>query len=337
MRLLKTILALAILMCWVTGAEAGDDLKIGSAGAQELRIPVGSRGTAMGGSAVAYTTGIDAIYWNPAGASNIQGVDLMFSRRKYIADIDVDYIAAARQMGDFGVMALTAKILSMDDELVTTVDAPDGTGETFGSSFSIVGVSYSRRFTDRVSLGINGNVIYEKIADQTASGVAFDVGFRYDPQWNNMTFGAVVKNLGPKMSFGGPGFDLDTETGNNPNSLEHNARSQSASFEIPSYFQLGAAYKMVDQDKSVVNLTGTFQSNNFAQDEWRVGGEYAFDETFFVRGGYTYSDQDDYLFGATFGAGLVFEIGESMLHFDYAWSESEFFDNNQYFTLQFEF
>jgi hypothetical protein len=337
MRWIKTILALAALMSWAACASAGDDLKIGSAGGQELRIPVGSRGTAMGGSAVAFTTGIDAIYWNPAGAASVEGVDLMLSRRKYIADIDVDYIAASRQMGDFGVLSLTAKILSMGDELVTSVQAPDGTGATFTSSFSVIGASYARQFTDRVSLGITGNVVYEKIADQTATGFALDVGFRYDPQWNNVTFGAVVKNLGPKMNFSGAGFDVDTETGSDPNALPHNTRTQSESFEIPSYFQLGAACKMIEQDKSEFNLTGTFQSNNFAKDEWRVGGEYAFDKTFYARGGYTYSDQKDYLFGLTLGGGFVFSLGDTEMNFDYAWSESEFFEDNHYFTFQVGF
>ncbi len=334
MRWMKTILALAVLIGWVAVASAGDDLKIGSAGAQELRIPVGSRGTAMGGSAVAFTTGVDAIFWNPAGAANIEGVDLMLSRRKYIADIDIDYIAASRKMGDAGVLSMTAKILSMGDELVTTVQAPDGSGALFTSSFSVIGLSYARQFTDRVSLGLTGNVIYEKIADQTATGFALDVGFRYDPQWNNVTFGAVIKNLGPKMSFDGAGFDVDSEIGSDPNSLPHNTRTQSEGFAIPSYFQLGAAYKMIDQEKSEFNLTGTFQSNNFAQDEWRVGGEYAFDNTFYARGGYSYSKQTDYLFGLTLGGGFAFNLGETVMNFDYAWSESEFFDDNHYFTFQ---
>lgn len=337
MRWMKLIVVLAMAVAVTGVANAGDDLKIGSAGAQELRIPAGSRGTAMGGSAVALNSGLDAIYWNPAGASDISGTDLMFSRRKYIADIDIDYFAMARRMGDVGIFGVTAKILSMNDEPVRTVDFPDGTGEMFSSSFSVVGLTYSRRMTDRVALGINTNIIYERIADQSATGFALDVGFTYDPGWNNMTFGAVIKNLGPKMRFDGPGFDLETETGSNPNALPHNTRSQAAEFEIPSYVQMGAAYQMVNVDRNVVNLTGTFQSNNFAQDEWRIGGEYIFDELLSIRGGYSYSDQKDYLYGATFGAGLAFELGETLVNFDYAWSQSEFFDDNQYFTFQLGF
>ncbi|MEW5702641.1 MAG: PorV/PorQ family protein [Candidatus Zixiibacteriota bacterium] len=337
MRYREWAMAGAVVLLIVGSAVAGSDLKIGSAGGQELRIPVGSRGTAMGGSSVAYATGIDALFWNPAGAATVQGTDLMLSRRKYIADIDVDYVAAARRLGDAGVLALTAKILSMNDELVTTVDAPDGTGEMFSSSFSVIGLSYARTLTDRVSLGISGNLVYEKIAEQTATGAAFDIGFRYDPGWNNLTFGAVIKNLGPDMRFDGPGFDENTQVGDDPNSLPHTTRTQPASFEIPSYVQLGAAYKFVAGNRSECNVTGAFQSNNFAQDEYKVGAEYGYDHKFFLRGGYTAADQKDYIYGLTLGGGAALTLGETTLYFDYAWSQSEFFDDNHYFTFQIGF
>lgn len=337
MRWKTLIVALAVWGIWTSTAGAGSDLKIGTSGAQYVRIPVGSRYSAMGGSAVAFAEGVDAFFWNPAGASTLTGTELLLSRHKYIADINVDYVAAAKQIGDIGVLGITAKILSMGDEPITTTSFPDGTGATFSSSFAVVGVSYARTLTDRVSIGVNANVLNEQIAQQTATGFAFDVGFRYTPGWNNLTFGGVIKNLGPKMQYDGPGFDLNTPTGTDPNSLPHGTRSQSASFEIPSYIQLGGACKVVDAQKSMVNVTGTFQSNNFSQDEWRAGAEYSFDQKFFLRGGYTYSSQKDYLFGPSFGAGLAFTIGSTKLNLDYAWSRSDFFDNDQYFTLQLGF
>lgn len=334
----RMILAAALVMLLVASAAyAGGDLKIGGAGAQHLRIPIGSRGTAMGGSAVANSYGLDAIYWNPAGASSIEGTDVMWSNRQYIADIDINYFAGARRVGDFGVLGVTAKITSMGDEIVRTVDFPAGTGATFSSSFAVVGATFARTLTDRVSIGINGNMIYEKLAEQTGMGAAFDVGFHYNPGWQNLTFGAVIKNLGPKMRYDGPGFDLNTETGDDPNSLPHTTRSRSSAFEIPSYFQLGAAYKMLRQQKNSLDVSGAFQSNNFSEDEWRFGGEYAYDGKLFLRGGYTASNQSDYLFGASFGAGVVFNVGDSRWQFDYAWSQSQFFKDSQYLTFQVGF
>jgi hypothetical protein len=327
----------AVVLLLPAVVRAGDDLKIGTAGAQELRIPVGARGAAMGGSGVAFATGIDALFWNPAGAATIQGVDVMFSRREYIADIDVDYIVAASTIGDMGVFGITAKILSMGDELITTFEAPNGDGTTFGSSFSIIGLSWSRTMTDRVAVGLSGNVVYEKIAEQAATGVAFDAGVQYNPGWNNLTFGAVIKNLGPNMRFDGKGFDEDAGTSDDPSGRDHVARTRSSSFELPSYVQRGMAYKAMEQNNSVVNLTGAFQSNNFSEDEFRAGGEYAYNDAFFVRAGYTESNQSQYLYGFSAGAGVQFELGDTQLQVDYAWGESEFFDNNQTFSLTVNF
>ncbi|MBI3871908.1 MAG: PorV/PorQ family protein [candidate division Zixibacteria bacterium] len=337
MRYINIVMAAVLVLGAADIARAGNDLKIGSSGAQELRIPVGSRGTALGGSTVALAYGLDALYWNPAGAAVITGTDFLVSRRKYIANIDVNYFAAARRIGDAGVLGFTAKILSMGDELITSVDAPDGDGRTFSSSFSVIGLSYARTLTDRVGVGINGNVIYEKIADQTATGVAVDIGFRYDPGWNNLSFGGVFKNLGPRMRYDGPGFEYLTHTGGDPNSLPHTTRTRSASFELPSYMQLGAAYKLSQRGKSAATVSYTFQSNYFAQDEHRFGAEYGFDNKFFLRGGYSGSSQDDYLFGLSLGAGMAIKLGDATMHLDYAWSQSQFFDDSQYFTLQMGF
>lgn len=331
------LVALAIMLFAASAAYAGDDLKIGTAGAQQLRIPIGSRGTAMGGSAVANSYGLDAIYWNPAGVSTIEGTDVMWSNRQYIADIDLNYFAGAKRFGDFGVLGVTAKITSMDDEPVRTVELPEGTGAMYSSSFAVIGLTYSRTLTDRVALGINGNVIYEKIAEQTATGMGFDIGFHYNPGWQNLTFGAVIKNLGPKMTYDGPGFDHNTPTGDDPNSLPHTTRSRSSAFEIPSYVQLGAAYKLLQQEKNSIDLSGAFQSNNFSEDEWHVGAEYALNKQFFLRGGYVASNQKEYLYGASLGAGLAFNLGDTRMQFDYAWSASEFFDDNQYFTFMVGF
>ncbi|MCH8992257.1 MAG: hypothetical protein IIA44_10975 [Acidobacteria bacterium] len=86
-----------------------------------------------------------------------------------------------------------------------------------------------------------------------------------------------------------------------------------------------------------MHVTSAFQSNNFSQDEIQFGAEYAFDSRFFLRGGYSVSEQEDYLFGFSFGAGMALSLGETDVMFDYSWAKSEFFDDTQYFTFQLDF
>ena len=68
-----------------------------------------------------------------------------------------------------------------------------------------------------------------------------------------------------------------------------------------------------------------------------IGAEYALNKQFFLRGGYVASNQEEYLFGPSLGAGVAFNVGDSRWNFDYAWSSSEFFDDNQYFTFMVGF
>ncbi|HDS00487.1 MAG TPA: hypothetical protein ENO07_00575, partial [candidate division Zixibacteria bacterium] len=81
---------------------AGGDERIGTSGAQELRIPVGSRMSALAGAGVAEAVGAEALYWNPAGVAYYDGTEVMFTHLQYFADIDVNYFAATTAIEDFG-------------------------------------------------------------------------------------------------------------------------------------------------------------------------------------------------------------------------------------------
>ena len=58
-----------ILIMWSVFVYAGDDSRKGTTGADELLIPVGARGIATGGAFLSNITGLEALYYNPAGFS----------------------------------------------------------------------------------------------------------------------------------------------------------------------------------------------------------------------------------------------------------------------------
>ncbi|HEQ97997.1 MAG TPA: PorV/PorQ family protein [candidate division Zixibacteria bacterium] len=327
----------AMLLC-SAALYAGGDERIGTSGAQELRIPVGSRMSALAGAGVAEAVGAEALYWNPAGVAYYDGTEVMFTHLQYFADIDVNYFAATTAIEDFGSIGLSAKVVSFGDIEKTTVLAPEGTGEILSPSYSVIGLTYSRRFTDRVAFGATGMLVNERIDQLSATGVAFDFGFVYDPGWQGLKFGLVVKNYGPQMRFSGSDFDVDNDVpGAEPGTPDRTFRSQSASFELPSSVQLGASWNLLRNEANSATIMGLFQSNNFSEDEFRGGIEYAFNDMFFLRGGYVGSTQDDYMYGPSVGAGLKMTWGNTTFVLDYSWMQTEFFDNNQFFTVKFGF
>lgn len=329
---------LLFVLCVANQAFAGSPGRLGTAGAQELRIPVGSRTMAMGGAAIADVSGTEALFWNPAGAASPSGTEAVFSYLRYIADIKLSYFGITTNLGDVGSLGASAKVLDIGDIPVTTEEYPEGTGATYSPTFFVVGLTYSRRMTDRVSFGATGMYIHEKIMRETASGLAFDFGFQYATGIPGLKFGIVMKNYGPNMRFDGADFEyFQRPTEDDPQAIKKAMRLRSTSFELPSSIQFGTSYEM-GLSNSRLTFTGNFQSNSFSEDEFRGGVEYAFGEMFFLRAGYIQSDQSGYLYDkATFGGGICLPIGGSNITLDYSYVPTEFFDDNQWFTLKLGF
>ena len=64
----------------------GQNSRMGTSSSTQLLIVPGAR-YLSGGGAVATATGMDAVFWNPAGLSmGESSVDVIFSNRQYIAD-----------------------------------------------------------------------------------------------------------------------------------------------------------------------------------------------------------------------------------------------------------
>ena len=107
-------------------AQAGGIDRVGTAGAQELRVPRrgrvdrdrrldrGARGRAPN------------IYWNPASLAATDQSEGMVSYTSYLGESKVNYGAVSTHLGSQGQIGFSMKILNIGDIIVTTEDAPDG-------------------------------------------------------------------------------------------------------------------------------------------------------------------------------------------------------------------
>lgn len=337
------ILAIALLFA-VDCIYAGGGNRTGTGGASQLLIPVGVRGMAMAGGNVATSTGVEALYWNPAGTSkNINSANVLFSHMDYIADIGVEYGAVSANFEGFGIISLAVKSLSVGDILVTTTQDPDGTGKTFSPQMLVAGVSFARQLTERISVGVTANLVTETLGEVSATGMAFDVGVIYDnlAEINGLSFGVVMKNIGPQMQYDGSGLLQEAEVSgyNRPPGL---VKIESAPFELPSTFELGLGYKprLID-DMNTILITTSFKNNNFSDDEYKVGLEYGYNNMFFLRGGYTFAPEqafeDSYIYGFTGGVGIDYSFENISIKVDYAYRYAKYFDGNHIFGVSLGF
>lgn len=344
-RTLKWILP-AILLLAAAPALAGGLDRIGTAGAQELRVPVGAASVALGGSSVAMGGGLSNVFYNPASLASTDESEAMASWSSYLADADVNYVALSTKLGNQGNLGFSVKVLNVGDITVTTEEAPEGTGEILTPNFAVLGLTYARRMTDRVLLGATGTFINERISDATAKGFAFDLGVQYDTGWRGLRFGFAMKNVGPDMRFDGPDFEERIEVpGDDPAAQPHVVRLRPAAFELPSYLQIGAIYDLRFGEERTLSLLGAFQGNNFNTDEYRLGAEFMLGEWLALRGGFTgqlafdeEDRQENYLYNYSYGAGFHFKLGDTPFKLDWAGTAvGEFFDDNQQITLNVAF
>jgi hypothetical protein len=341
--------ALIITLLFSSISFAGDRSKYGTSAAPELLIPVGSRGTSLSGSIISSAYGIDAMYWNPAGLSLMNSkTEVMASHMKYIADININYIAGAVDLGDFGVVGASLKSLSFGEELVTTLQSPMGTGETWSPTYLTTSVSYARKMTDKILFGATVKVIYEQILTVSATGFAMDFGLQYLAGKSGLRFGVALKNFGPSMKFDGVGLDQYYEPAGTPGgSTPEPRRITLQDFSLPTTLEIGISYDLPIGKKNNVQLSTTFQNNNFSSDEYRVGLEYNYSNYVFLRGAYVFtpdyktedglSAKDQRLFGPTFGIGVAYPFGSVKLGLDYSYRVTERFQPNQWFTFTMGF
>lgn len=338
-------LSLVVLVLLLIAAEqgfAGRGDKTGTSAAPMLLIPVGGRDIAMGGATVANSSGIEAVYYNPAGlAWGKKQSEAIFSHMNYIADIGVEYIGVTSNFPGFGSLALTIKSLSIGAIDVTTETNPDGTGETFTPSFSTIGLTYSKAMTDRIAIGLTVNLISEQIDRANASGLGFSFGVQYKNFANvgGLDLGVAIKNIGPQMQYGGPGLIRRGQVDDVLRPSSSYALTASKS-ELPSIIELGMAYQAKINEQSVINIAGLFQNQNLSDDEYKLGAEFVWDNTLFVRGGFNMSQetlQDSYIYGPTFGAGINQNFDGLDFTFDYAYRTVEYFDANHVFSVKLGF
>lgn len=341
---IKIFLVIMLLTAIVGNINAGPKNKYGLSAARELLIPVGSVGTALGGSNLASVTGVEALFWNPSGLASINGkmAEVQFSNQIYIADISVNYFAGAYKIPNVGTLALSVKSLGFGDIPVTTVNNPEGTGEFYSPTYLTTGISYARAMTDRISFGATGKVIYNKIARESATAFAFDFGLNYNVIGSGLQFGVALKNLGPSMKFTGPDLEQFFQPPGTPTGTQSEPRSiELADFELPTALSLGLSYDFRLDKTNNLMLHGTFQNNSFSTDDYNFGLEYNYNKIVFLRGGYQFSNdtQDDRVFsGPSFGAGLRYTASNSFnIAFDYAYRVTERFDANQFFTINLGF
>ncbi|HEX9251388.1 MAG TPA: PorV/PorQ family protein [Ignavibacteriaceae bacterium] len=291
---------------------------LGTSGAQFLQLPVGARSEAMGGAIVGLADDASAIFWNPAGIVKVNNVQAHFSYMNWFDLFNFNAASLVYNAGDIGTFGASMVLFTTDDMEITTEEQPNGTGRYFDAGDVALGITYAKYLTDRFSVGLSVKYINQTIWNETASGVAFDIGTQYRLDFQNLTIAMSMTNFGADMRFDGPDLNFTYRQDEDyPQSRLVPSRLLTQDYPLPLNFQVGIGFDVFEYDfvKMIGAIDVTHPNDN--AERAHFGTEFSFFDRFFLRAGYKYNyDDQDF----TFGAGANVPLGSSAVYFDYAYS-----------------
>lgn len=343
-----TVLALFVALSGSYAGEAnaqdsGPDRKItkvGTTSAQFLKLGVGARAIAMGGSYAADASDLSALYWNPAGLSQLRGASVQLAYTEYLVDVTYNYAAFGVNLGASGTLAASIILLDSGDMKVRTTEQPDGTGELFDVQDMALQLSYGRALTDRFSIGSTVKYIRESVWHSAASAFAVDFGVLFTTPYQPLKLGASISNFGPKMQMSGRDiiFSTDPDPENSGGVEVVNSEFLTDKFDLPLLFRIGLSWDAFDTNNHRFRIVTDASHPNDNSEYVNLGAEYTFRNLISFRGGYRNLLEEDGEKGLTLGAGLNFRIDRSLrARFDYAYADFGRLETTHWFTVDLQF
>lgn len=325
----------------------------GTRGANFLHIGIGARAGGMGGAVASTVAGPIAWFWNPAGAAVTESFHAVAGRQELYGELGVGQTYAAASIPLLGgVVGVSLNTLNSGDIKRTTVLNPFGErlgGNTFQWNSTVVGAGYSRRLTDRLSVGGQFKYISEGIPDVGTSWMAGDIGTQFNTGLYGIIVGGAIQNVGGSSKASGALLSRLVQT-NDGSVFTENRRVElfTRATEIPIIFRvslgsdlLGSANSLFGGAGGPHTLTAELAVNDGTDfsTQAALGVEYGYKGILYARGGQRlYNDDRDrggYSgVGLAGGFGLKFPLLGRPMRFDYSYEGAGALQNIQIFSFE---
>jgi hypothetical protein len=350
------LLALSIIASFTLSTFAQEPVNNTiSTAVPSLSIAPDARGGGMGDVGAATSADVNSQFWNPSKYVFMEseaGLSLSYTPwlRQLVTDIDLAYLAGYWKFDQRQALSASLRYFSLGQIELTNFE---GTFMNFANPNELaLDVSYSRLLSENFSAAATLRFIYSDLGNGIGSDemypgmtVAADVSAYYKtliPVENTegtLAFGLNISNIGGKVSYDdfatsnfiptnlrlGTSFDYPID---NYNRISVSADANK--LLVPT--QLSKDGLMTTAEYSNLSpLSGIFKSFSDAPDGfseemreimWSLGVEYAYNNQFFVRGGYYNENQYK---GARkyFTAGVGFKLNVFQLDAGYVISTTQ--------------
>ena len=299
----------------------------GTASLEFLKVGMGARAEGMGEAFVSVANDPSAMFWNPAGIGSLQRREAQISTVEYPADIRFNYLAAVFPTEKLGG-SLGIQLGGLATDMPETDEFhPFGTGRTFTFTDFVAGVTYARRFTDKLLIGFGAKYAREDYGSQldepTTSSILFDIGSIYYLGYKSFRVGMSLTNFGADVGPGG------TFVSNN-----NGATRSYDKFTAPTMFRYGLGFEPLERENLRVTtaLEATQASDNAI--EYRAGTEVLVAGHLALRGGYNIKND---AFGGAVGAGFRGQVGNFNGQLDYSYTDASYLGHINRLSLQVTF
>lgn len=322
------------LLLVLTATLTAQNPNLGTAGAQFLKISIGARAAALGGAATGLSNDATALFWNPAGITQEHNHAIHFSYIPWMTYFNISAFAYTIELPKRGTLGIHALTLGMDEMEVTTEMEPDGTGQFFDSQDIEVGVTYATRIMDRFSIGFTSKYIYQRIWDETATGIAFDIGTHYTIDFRNTVTAMSMRNFGPDMRMDGPDLLVLHDSNDDfPNRIIR-SHKQTEAYPLPLIFQFGVATDLIQTNFLNSRLAVDAIHLNDNDEQLRIGWESIIAQRFVIRSGYQLNNDED---KGSLGVGLRHRIDDMVIKLDYAYVLHEHLEDTKFISMDLLF
>lgn len=294
----KSLFIVAIFLLYAgsrTGRADENNSNVGTSVFNFMKIDVGARPMSMAGAFTGVANDESSLYYNPAGVVKLEGRHYMAGYHNYTFGMQSGFLGYIHPVKHKHYFYGFVHYLNYG-ELIRSDNAGVEEG-TFSGGDILFAFGYARTIQEGVSIGITGKGIYEKIDSYSASGIAFDIGIRYERDRGRTTFGAAIQNLGTQLQAFYDGGEKES---------------------LPARFRLGASH-LPKGLPILVAVDGIIPSDN---DPYAaIGVEYLEIQPLYLRVGWTSfgknyktNSSKDNLAGFSLGFGVDYR----KVHFSYA-------------------
>jgi len=338
-----------------------------------LSIAPDARAGGMGDIGAATTPDVNSQYWNPAKYVFMEseaGLSVSYTPwlRKLVTDIDLAYLAGYWKFDQRQALSASLRYFSLGDiTLMDQLGYPQGSAHP---NELAVDLAYSRLLSDKLSAAIALRFIYSDLNNginlsggsemYPGSSVAADIAAYYKTPITlqsvdgTLAFGINISNIGSKISYDqnetsnfiptnlriGGSFDYPLD---NYNKISINADVNKLLVPTP---KLNPTSADIAEYNKMSPIAGIFKSfgdapGGFKEEMqeimWSIGVEYAYNNQFFVRGGYFNENQfkgnRKYF---TAGAGFKLNVFQLDAGYVISTSQSNPLDQTLRFSLTFD-